>query len=49
MKTNKFRKLRPWTLNWIDILQRKKHYIFSAIDENDKRINKLISKLIHRG
>jgi hypothetical protein len=49
MNKNKFRKLRPWTLNWIDILQRKKNYIFSIIDEKDKRINKLINRLINKG
>jgi hypothetical protein len=49
MKGKKFKSLRQWTLNWLDILQRKKNYVFLSSDKHDNRINKLMDKLIKRG
>jgi len=49
MKKKKFRSLRQWTLNWLDILQRKKNYVFLSSNKHDNRINRLMDKLIKRG
>ena len=49
MKRKEFKSLRQWTLNWLDILQRKKNYVFLSSDKHDNRINKLMDKLIKRG